>query len=186
MCVSSMKSRICGKSSKSGFHLKGTTFEDKLPLQPMSKQGQTKQRIESAHDFPPLSQALLRRQNQGQTEEAYRNAPLSQMQLGRQTQGQTEEAYRNAAQQENNFKCSDCPASFKYRNELNNHNLTVHPSDKERNEASFLDAIQKTLDKILPKFVDSAMVTIQNRIQTNPTGSNMQNMRWGLIPANLN
>ena len=108
------------------------------------------------------------------------------MQLRRQTQGQTEEAHQNAPYRDVNFKCPDCPASFKYRNELKNHNTTDHASDKERNEASFLDAIQKTLDKILPKFVDSAMVTIQNRIQTNPTGSNVQNMRWGLIPANLN
>ena len=108
------------------------------------------------------------------------------MQLRRQTQGQTEEAPQNAPYQDVNFKRSDCPASFKYRNKLKNHNTTDHASDKERNKASFLDAIQRTLDKILPKFVDSAMVTIQNRIQTNPTGSNVQNIRWGLIPANLN
>ena len=37
MCVSSMKSRVCGKSCKNGFHLKGTTFDDKVPLQSMSK-----------------------------------------------------------------------------------------------------------------------------------------------------
>ena len=172
-----MKSRACGKSCKSGFHLKGTVFEDEIPMQQMPKQVQKNYRVESAHDYPPLSRMQPRRHVQGPTKQPYGNTP--QQDLGVPPPQQ-------ARHSPDEFKCPDCPNAFKYRTELKNHIKVEHDSNEARNEASFLDAIQKTLDKMLPRFVESAMVTIQRRIQTNPAGNNMQSMRWGLIPANSN
>ena len=171
MCVSSMKNRSCGKTCKNGFHLKGTSFQEKISVQPMLKTLQQEYRIESTHEFPPVSQVQIRTNGQQQNKEAH---------------GNVTQANLNVPPPSYEFKCTDCSAAFKYRSELKNHIRADHTSNDVHNEATFLDAIQKALDKMLPRFIESAMVTMQNRLQPNQTGNNMQSMRWGLIPASLN
>ena len=111
-----MRSRICGKTCKSGFHLKGTTFEEKKPGQQLQKQTQPKYRVEIPYDFPPLPK-------------------------GGNVKEQTKQAHGNGAQvAHDNFKCTDCAAAFKYKTELKNHYRADH-MDNAPNQDSFLDAI---------------------------------------------
>ena len=134
----------------------------------MSKTLQSKYRIESSHEFPAVSQVQFRTNRQQQNEQAHGNVTQPNI---------------NVPPPSNEFKCPDCSAAFKYRNELKTHLKTDHINIQQ--DGLFLDAIQKALDNMLPKFIESAMVTMQSRLQPNQAGNNMQNMRWGLIPASL-
>ena len=176
MCTTSMRNRKCGTKCKRGFHLKGTTFEDEIPVQQVSKNVQTKYNIENSHQFPTLSQMQQKRTKQGPTEQTHRNEPQPDLSVP---------PPKVVNLSGNNFICMDCPAEFKYKHELKNHHKAQHNHTGAQNEASFLDVVQKSLNKMLPRLVENAIIAIQNKNQTNQTGNNMQNMRWGLIPANL-
>ena len=141
----------------------------------MQKQVQDNYRIENAHDFPPMQQMQHRRHIQGANKQPYQNNTQPDLSV-----------LPPQANRPDEFKCPDCPAAFKDRTEFKNHIKSFHENNEAGNEASFLDAIQKALYRMLPRFVESAMVTIQSRVQTNPAGNNGQNMHWGLIPASLN
>ena len=211
MCTASMSSRQCWKACRRGWHVKGTNFEDgEMPVQKVRQQQQRNPNISSPHDFPPIgSMQPMWNENRAQppTEEAHRNSqqPMQPMWNKKQVQPQTEDAHRIAQQtnvnvpppqissRDNNFKCTDCTAEFKYANEFKRHMSTEHRENETENDASFLGAVEKSLMKILPKALESclnALAKSQSQIPNpNPnhqTGNNNLNLRWGLVPANLN
>ena len=172
MCVTSMKNRRCGKTCQSGFHLKDTIFEDGISMQTMQKDVQIKYNTESSQQFPPLSQMQQRSRRQAQFGEACQETPLPNFNVP-----------PPKTSIDSNFKCIDCPAEFKFKRDLRHHINNEHNENDSKKEDSFLDAVQKTIEKLLPKVLENIL---HQSPPNHPTGSNMQNMRWGLIPTSLN
>ena len=84
---------------------------------------------------------------------------------------------------DNTFKCVDCPTEFKFRKDFRHHINNEHNEIESKKEDSFLETVQKTLEKLLPKVLENIL---QQNQHNHPTGSSRQNIRWGLIPTNLN
>ena len=218
MCTPSMWSRKCWKLCDKGWHVKGTKFDDgKVPVQNVRQDIQKNQNTASTHDFPPLGtmQPLWNgKQNQAKYENAHQNHPQPPMEtmqpLWNRNQNQTKynNAYQNQPQpnlsvpppalpdKDNNFKCMDCLDEFKCKTEFRRHINTKHNDCEAENDASFLEAVQKSLVQILPKALETCLLAsgqghsgflVQNQTNLNPqTGNKAMPMKWGLIPANLN
>ena len=102
MCTSSMSSRKCWKLCDKGWHVKGTQFENgQVPVQPVPQHLRAAPNTASLHEFPPMQ-------------------PL---QNGLHSNKQPHNITPNAT---DDFRCDECPAMFKYKNELRNHMNMQH------------------------------------------------------------
>ena len=181
MCTSSMWTRKCWKLCNRGWHIKGTKFEEgEVPVQEVQKRLQRKPNYASSHEFPPLS-------------------PVQHVRNGNQIQQLPLEAYQEQTQRifsvppptipfkNKDFKCMDCPAEFESKTKFKNHYELEHSNIESQKEASFLEAVQRSLLKLLPKALETCMNgLVQNQNQSPQTGSSNVQMRWVQVPANLN
>ena len=170
-----MRNGKCGKTCKSGYHIKGTVFEEKVVVEPVHKNIQQTYRSDCPHEFPALSQLQSKVQSKGHPNQTQRGGAHQDFGVSPPAVPKT---YTH-------FRCMACPAEFTIQSELKEHFNTQHcTKEATMKETSFLDAVQQTLEKMLPSLVENAMFAIQNRTRTNLVGSNVQNMHWGLTPVN--
>ena len=85
------------------------------------------------------------------------------------------------------YKCDKCPAIFRHRTELRNHFNKDHCKTELENEAHFLGMVQKSLLKLLPNALEMCLSgMIQQEAPSPQNGSSNTQMRWKLVPVNLN
>ena len=85
------------------------------------------------------------------------------------------------------FKCDECPSEYEYKNELRDHMNRNHCNTDIEKEAYFLGMVQKSLQKVLPKALEMCLSgMIQQEPQNPQNGGNNSQMRWKLVPVNLN
>ena len=76
---------------------------------------------------------------------------------------------------------------FENKNQLSNHFKAAHAnneaSNNSVNQEDFLEAVSKSLEKLLPKTLETILLRLnQNQIQTGP---DMQQVGWGLVRQNF-
>ena len=86
---------------------------------------------------------------------------------------------------------------FQNKNDTKQHMRNVHDNvqlennpSKSQNEASFLELMQKSLEKMLPKILQNMVTVPQDQSQvrnvaSQQTGPNVQQVGWELVRQNM-
>ena len=193
MCSKSMNTKECFKSCNKGWHIKGTKFnEGPLQMQNVQQSILNPLNMKSTYEFPTLQQMQNKTFVQSHYEHSHEQPP--QMQGTRvpppQRSGSGQAGTNITAKNQERgwtFKCQDCPAMFENKNKLSHHFKTAHANNealnKSMNHEDFLEAVSKSLEKLLPKTLETILLRLnQNQIQTGP---DMQQVGWGLVRQNF-
>ena len=194
MCYNYMITKECFKTCTRGGHGKGTKFGKKEAMQHDRKEVSNAQELGSSQEFPKLQQLHRKNIHQKRPEQAHKGeTSFPDIRVPPPTykpnQGATSQNWGDMN------RCVECPAIFQNKNDIKQQMRNVHDvwnNAKFQNEPSFLDLMQKSLEKMSPKILQNMANVTQEPGQVrnglNPskqTGPNVQQVGWELVRQNL-